>query len=473
MYLVFKFENNEPEFNTFYSDALNRYLSEGVDWSAAPFRGANIDDMQQFGGDSFAAGWLAYRSQAIQLLKSAVPYLQMFANEAKNEHGKNQLLQQVKNIQDFLNVNEVNPWKTPYGCPGLGAKVTLEERKVEALREIHKTPYGANLGKNGPEIVQGLKFANTHMPGFMFYVLRVDKENNKLFVQLNPPASHGVHPWTEDWNLEHTRWGFERGEYWQINEEEKAGIDVEIARKVANEADALKKRQFQAGGVFEGAADYEARIENGKAVFDKIKNLRKDAAREIMSDIENKTAETLNAFPKEWEYVPADLWHEYQANNRALQRLWDNHQHKSQEYKDLIQKSKDLQARINDVKQETIKKRAAENISQMVADAMRVTDVFVQAAKAAAQYCVASKAARAEMDQVKTALPITDKNGFLFLSGNEVFWLFHDGRRYLTCRWEDNEWVGWQTSEKLALEAAKTQLPDYLDRFIRELMPTK
>lgn len=509
---VFKFDSSDPEFNTIYAHELNRYLSEGVEWSAAPFKNAFLADMQQFGADSFAAGWLAYRSQATQLLKNALPWLHLYAHQAKTGYDLNKVNQEIKNITEFLDINQPNPWKTPYGCPkpdapqktqtlvqeltsiinlrslengsntpdfiladflsrclvafddatnaratwygkkdtafnkAAGASVSPEENKAAQLRDLHKTPYGANLGKNGPEIVAGLRFANVHMSGFTFTVLNVDKDKNNLVAQIYPPESHGVHPWTEDWNLEHTRWGFERGEYWEIKEP----INEELA----------KKRQFPAGGVIDG--------------------MRKQAGREIMSDIENKTAETLHSFKKEYEYITADLLEEFNKTKLQLAELCENGEMQTQEYKDLQKQANELATCINKVKKEAIEKEAAEGMALTAAHVKAVTNAFIKAAKSIKIFTDESREADAilvKLGQYKAAAsnkePITDKTGFLFLRNKGVEWLFHDGRRYLSCEWDGSEWVGWQVSEKFALEAAETQLPAFLEQFVRSHYPTK
>lgn len=66
---------------------------------------------------------------------------------------------------------------------------------------------------NGKEITikAGLKFLNVHMPAHSFEVHSVDPANNMLAVNIR---SANRLCWTEiDWNLEHTQWAFERGEY--------------------------------------------------------------------------------------------------------------------------------------------------------------------------------------------------------------------------------------------------------------------
>lgn len=336
-----------------------------------------------------------------------------------------------------------------------GATITPEENKAAQLCAIHKTPYGANLGKNGPEIVPGLRFKTTHSPELVFEVKSVNTCFNE--VAIGYKGESGT-PYSDTWDLDETRERFERGQYWQVFTKEEINKAGEAVADYYNtrshwEAEALKKRQFPAGGV--------------------VSEMRKQAGREIMADIENKTAETLHGYRKTVEYVPAGLWEEFNRTNAQLAELWANGKTSTQEYKDLQNQANELAACMNKVKKEGIRKEAADDFNRMVADAMKVTEAFVQAAKAASQYSKASREARAEMDKVPVKNPITDAKGFLFLRGNEVGWLFHDGRRYLSCKWEGPEWVGWEVTEERAHEAAKTQLPDYLDQFVRSIMPTK
>ena len=44
-------------------------------------------------------------------------------------------------------------------------------------------------------------------------VLQVDEANNTLRVSLTKKNDTLVSNWNEDWNLQHTIWGFERGDY--------------------------------------------------------------------------------------------------------------------------------------------------------------------------------------------------------------------------------------------------------------------
>jgi hypothetical protein len=331
-----------------------------------------------------------------------------------------------------------------------GVNVTPEENKAAQLRALHKTPYGANLGINSPEIVPGLKFANLHMPGHSFYVLSVNTEKNSIGVQIDRPASAGGHGWTEDWNLEHTRVGFDRGEYWELTEAPGAKL----------EADALKKRQFPAGGVVDG--------------------MKKAMARGIMEDIEKKTAETLQGYKQSIGYMQGPLWEEFKQTNAELAKMWDDGQRTTQEYKDLQKKANELAAEIGKVKKEAIEKEGADKMARMVADVMRVADGFVKAAKAIQVFNKEAKEADAirkkfEHMEPKTGKnPIVDKKGFLFIAGNgDILWALHDGQKYCFCNWEGSEWVGWRVSEADVIEAGHTQLPLFLDSFVRQIMPTK
>lgn len=339
-----------------------------------------------------------------------------------------------------------------------GVNVTPEENKAAQLRDLHKTPYGANLGINSPEIVPGLKFASIHMPGHSFYVLSINTEKNSIGVQIDRPASAGGHGWTEDWNLEHTRVGFGRGEYWELTEAPGAKL----------EADAIKKRQFPAGGVIDG--------------------MKKAMARGIMEDIEKKTAETLHGFKQTIGYEQGPLWEEFNQTNAALAKMWDEGQRTTQEYKDLQKKANELAAEIGKAKKESVEKEAADKMARMVADAMRVTDGFVKAAKAIQVFNKEAKeaeATRKKFEHMAGATangqnphagkkPITDEKGFLFFAGNgELLWAFHDGQKYFFCNWEGSAWVGWRVSEADVIEAGHTQLPLFLDHFIRKIMPTE
>lgn len=58
----------------------------------------------------------------------------------------------------------------------------------------------------------GDNFNNRHMPNHSFVVTNLIPRENKCWVRIIP--KNGQHEWTEkDWNLTHTLYGFERGEY--------------------------------------------------------------------------------------------------------------------------------------------------------------------------------------------------------------------------------------------------------------------
>jgi hypothetical protein len=61
-------------------------------------------------------------------------------------------------------------------------------------------------------IKAGVKFRNVHMSAHSFEVISVTPKVNQLEVRIY--GTGGVQ-WTEtDWNLEHTQWAFEKGEYY-------------------------------------------------------------------------------------------------------------------------------------------------------------------------------------------------------------------------------------------------------------------
>lgn len=64
-----------------------------------------------------------------------------------------------------------------------------------------------------PTIQKGLEFRNIHMPNHRFIVREVNEESNVAKVKIIPPAFTSSTSWEEDWNLEHTKVGFERNEY--------------------------------------------------------------------------------------------------------------------------------------------------------------------------------------------------------------------------------------------------------------------
>ncbi len=270
------------------------------------------------------------------------------------------------------------------------------------------------------------------------------------------------------------------------------------------DAEALKKRQFPAGGVVmphhfqwcnPGAAmnspecggSFEARKQASKPITDemadRIIDKTKEAGRQIMEDIEKQTADTLHGFKKSFAYVPTDLLEEFNRTNAALAKMWDEGQRTTQEYKDLQNKVNVLLETMNKVKKEAIEKEARESMGRMVADAMKITDSFVKAAKAIQLFNREAKEADAtrkkfEHMEPKTGnggkKPITDEKGFLFISTDgDILWALHDGERYMFRDWDCGCWTGWQVEKSAIIEAGHTQLPLFLDDFVRKIMPTE
>lgn len=66
------------------------------------------------------------------------------------------------------------------------------------------------------EIKAGLKFTSIHFP-MIAEVVNVNEKENELSVLLTRPD--GSSSWQEDnWNLQHTKWGFERNDYTAITD---------------------------------------------------------------------------------------------------------------------------------------------------------------------------------------------------------------------------------------------------------------
>jgi len=59
------------------------------------------------------------------------------------------------------------------------------------------------------ELIKGLKFKSKWFEGIT-EILDIDTENNTLDVEIHRASGHNH---TEEWNLQHTIWGFERGDY--------------------------------------------------------------------------------------------------------------------------------------------------------------------------------------------------------------------------------------------------------------------
>lgn len=61
-------------------------------------------------------------------------------------------------------------------------------------------------------IQSGFIFFGTHLPECSIKILQVYPENNCLSVEITHP--HKIKWIEDDWNLQHTIWGFESGEYY-------------------------------------------------------------------------------------------------------------------------------------------------------------------------------------------------------------------------------------------------------------------
>jgi len=69
------------------------------------------------------------------------------------------------------------------------------------------------------ELYVGLQFTNSNMPGAVHSIKLVNTATNTLAVETNPGPGRQSFVET-NWNLEHTIWGFKRGEYRVIEEPE-------------------------------------------------------------------------------------------------------------------------------------------------------------------------------------------------------------------------------------------------------------
>lgn len=88
------------------------------------------------------------------------------------------------------------------------------------IEPLNKQLYGA--------IFEGLIFRGKHFMGIVTVRKIKDKENT-LVAEIDPEEK-GVSPWQEDWNLEHTVFGFENGEYWP-DPANRHGVDQFAAKK--------------------------------------------------------------------------------------------------------------------------------------------------------------------------------------------------------------------------------------------------
>lgn len=319
------------------------------------------------------------------------------------------------------------------------------------------------------------------MPGYTIHVLTVDTEKNSIGVQIDRPESEGGHGWPEDWNLEHTLVRFDRGEYREIPNTKNAlndlkqTIDDYYKTRRNWEAEALKKRQFPVGGV--------VMPHHYETLESRFNRERKKAIEQIMADIEKKTIDALNTYPKEYVYIPSELYEEYSKNAVAMEQLKAQGKRNTLEFERFAKKAEELSARMQEVKKEAIEKEAADKMAKMVADAMKVADSFVKAAKAIRVFNQEVKETDAvykkfsnlldNEDPKPADLTTLDEKGFFFLCKNgKVWWC----RIYLGAPWA-LYWAGngWVTGKKLnqtdIWEAGETRLPEKIDKVIRKMMP--
>lgn len=79
---------------------------------------------------------------------------------------------------------------------------------------VHGCPGHPTVNGKGITLKTGIDFNNVHMPGYRFIIQIINHEANTLAVQIincNAPYNERVET---DWNLEHTQWAFEKGEYY-------------------------------------------------------------------------------------------------------------------------------------------------------------------------------------------------------------------------------------------------------------------
>lgn len=95
---------------------------------------------------------------------------------------------------------------------------TLQDKAIATINEALSAGEGEPVPAPANEINVGLKFFNIHMPKYLFQVTKVDRPLNKVEVKITAP---GGDQWNEvDWNLEHTHWGFAKGEYFTKNKDQ-------------------------------------------------------------------------------------------------------------------------------------------------------------------------------------------------------------------------------------------------------------
>lgn len=92
------------------------------------------------------------------------------------------------------------------------------------------------------EIKKGLTFTgNDKCFQGKVTVLEVDQPNNRLHVELTLSGENFNSTWTEDWNLQHTIWGFENGEYFQKDFTQDQGQDDMVRIKIEHGTASVKR----------------------------------------------------------------------------------------------------------------------------------------------------------------------------------------------------------------------------------------
>lgn len=109
--------------------------------------------------------------------------------EMDGKEARKLLKEKLKAGELYIPCGDCDGFDARHGCPG------------------HPTVNGKEV-----TIKAGMVFRNIHMPIHSFIVLIVLPQVNQLEVRIVSPTGP---QWTEtDWNLEHTQWAFEKGEYY-------------------------------------------------------------------------------------------------------------------------------------------------------------------------------------------------------------------------------------------------------------------
>lgn len=74
---------------------------------------------------------------------------------------------------------------------------------------LHVSPACIKPNVIGSGLYVGMKFISKWFPGIT-EVLSINEDENTLDVEIHRASGHNH---TEEWNLEHTKYGFERGDY--------------------------------------------------------------------------------------------------------------------------------------------------------------------------------------------------------------------------------------------------------------------